>query len=158
MVGLVEQRGLRSRYATLRARGPVPIAGGENLRGAEEFFDWLAAGALDVAQPDASRVGGITEMLRIAAVASAAGVRFVPHISHSVLNHAAALHVLSAIGSRDMCEGDASPVNDFRDRIVSGGVVWRDGTGVLNDVPGLGVTIDEAAVQDALTGAGDYSA
>lgn len=60
-----------------------------------------------VAQPDASRVGGITEMLRIAAVASAAGVRFVPHISHSVINHAAALHVLSAIASRDLCEGDA---------------------------------------------------
>jgi D-galactarolactone cycloisomerase len=51
----------------------VPIAGGENLRSAGEFFDWLAAGALDVAQPDDSRVGGITEMLRIAAVASAAG-------------------------------------------------------------------------------------
>jgi D-galactarolactone cycloisomerase len=154
------ERGFRSRYATLRARGAVPIAGGENLRGAEEFFDWLAAGALDVAQPDASRVGGITEMLRIAAVTSAAGVRFVPHISHSAINHAAALHVLSAIASRDLCEGDASPVNDFRDRIVTGGVVWRDGRGVLSDAPGLGVTIDEYAVQAALAGggAGDYSA
>jgi D-galactarolactone cycloisomerase len=154
------ERGFRLRYATLRARGAVPIAGGENLRSAEEFFDWLAAGALDVAQPDASRVGGITEMLRIAAVTSAAGARFVPHISHSVINHAAALHVLSAIASRDLCEGDASPVNDFRDRIVTGGVVWRDGQGVLSDAPGLGVTVDEHAVRAARTGGGarDYSA
>lgn len=63
------ERGRRDRYTALRARSPVPIGGGENLRGAEEFFDWIAAGALDVAQQDASRVGGITEMLRIAAVA-----------------------------------------------------------------------------------------
>ena len=99
-------------------------------------------------------------MLRIAAVTSATGARFVPHISHSVINHAAALHVLSAIASRDLCEGDASPVNDFRDRIVTGGVVWRDGRGVLSDAPGLGVTVDERAVQAALVGggAGDYSA
>jgi L-alanine-DL-glutamate epimerase-like enolase superfamily enzyme len=154
------ERGFRWRYAALRARGVVPIAGGENLRGAEEFFDWATAGALDVAQPDASRVGGITEMLRIAAVAAAAGVRFVPHISHSVLNHAAALHVLSATGSLDLCEGDASPVNDFRDRIVRGGVVWRDGMGVLSDEPGLGAVVDEAAVEQALAGgdAGDDSA
>jgi D-galactarolactone cycloisomerase len=84
-------------------------------------------------------------------------VRFVPH---SVINHAAALHVLSAVASRDLCEGDASPVNDFRDRIVTGGVAWRDGHGVLSDAPGLGVAVDEGAVQVALAGggAGDYSA
>lgn len=139
-------RGLRGRYAALHARSPVPIAGGENLRGAEEFFDWLAGGTLDVAQPDCSRVGGITEMLRIAAVAGAAGVRFVPHISHSALNHAATLAVLSAIGSEDLCEGDASPINEFRDVIFSGGVRWGDGRAELTGGPGLGVAVDEEAV------------
>jgi D-galactarolactone cycloisomerase len=140
------ERTARSRYAALRARGVVPVAGGENLRSAEEFLDWASAGALDVAQPDASRVGGITEMLRIAAVADAAGIRFVPHISHSALNHAASLHVLSAIGSSDMCEGDAAPVNAFRDGVISGGVAYRDGMMHLADAPGLGAAVDEAAL------------
>jgi hypothetical protein len=68
--------------------------------------------------------------------------------------------VLSAIASRDLCEGDASPFNDFRDRIVTGGVVWRDGHGVLSDAPGLGVTVDEDAVRAAPASgrAGGYSA
>ena len=142
------ERGRRARYAALRARSPVPIAGGENLRSAEEFFDWIASGALDVAQPDASRVGGITEMLRIAAVATAAGVRFVPHISHGALNHSATLAVLSAIGTDDLCEGDASPINEFRDVIFSGGVIWHEGQATLTGGPGLGVTVDEQAVQE----------
>jgi D-galactarolactone cycloisomerase len=140
------ERPARSRYAALRARGLVPIAGGENLRSAEEFYDWASTGALDVAQPDASRVGGITEMLRIAAVVRAAGLRFVPHISHSALNHAASLHVLSALGSNDLCEGDAAPVNEFRDGVIHGGVEYRDGMMHLNDAPGLGATVDEGAL------------
>lgn len=141
------ERPRRARYIALRARGTVPIAGGENLRSAEEFFDWTAAGALDVCQPDASRVGGITEMLRIAAVVDAAGLRFVPHISHSALNHAASLHIMSAIGSQDLCEGDAAPVNAFRDGAIHGGVEYHDGMMHLTGGPGLGVEVDEGALE-----------
>lgn len=75
-------------------------------------------------------------------------MRFVPHISHGALNHAATLSVLSAIGSVDLCEGDASPVNEFRDRIFSGGVVWQDGQARLDGQPGLGVTVDERAIEE----------
>jgi L-alanine-DL-glutamate epimerase-like enolase superfamily enzyme len=132
------------RYAELRRTTRIPIAGGENLQGAHEFHQWIQAGALDVVQPDASRTGGITEMLRIAVVAQAAGLRFVPHISHSVLNHAAALHVMSAVASDDLFEGDASVENGFRDGVLSGGVRYEDGHAVLTGGPGLGVTVDEA--------------
>jgi D-galactarolactone cycloisomerase len=137
----------RAQYVALRGRSPVPIAGGENLRSAEEFFDWIGAGALDVAQPDLSRVGGVTEMLRIGHVAAAGGVRFVPHISHGALNHAATLHVLSALGAHDLCEGDASPINEFRDTVFRGGVTWHDGRATLSDAPGLGVEVVDAEVE-----------
>lgn len=131
------------RYAELRATTRVPIAGGENLIGAHEFHQWIEAGALDVVQPDASRVGGITEMLRVATLARSAGLRFVPHISHSVLNHAAALHVMSAIASDDVFEGDASVQNGFRDGVLSGGVRYAEGHAVLTGGPGLGVDVAE---------------
>lgn len=131
------------RYAELRRTTRVPLAGGENLLGAHEFHQWIEAGALDVVQPDASRVGGITEMLRVAALARSAGLRFVPHISHSVLNHAAALHVMSAAASDDLFEGDASVENAFRDTVISGGVGYAEGHASLTGGPGLGVHVDE---------------
>ncbi|MEP9382397.1 mandelate racemase/muconate lactonizing enzyme family protein [Nocardioides sp. KR10-350] len=148
------ERTARRRYAELRRTAGVPLAGGENLHGAAEFLDWIEAGALDVVQPDASRTGGITEMLRIAAVARAAGVRFVPHISHSVLNHAAALHVMSAVAGGDLVEGDASVENGFRDGPICGGVTYADGRAVLTGGAGLGVDVDEHALDELAGGPG----
>lgn len=136
------------RFAALRARGLVPVAGGENLGSAYEFADWIGRGALDVVQPDVSRVGGITEALRIAALAHAAGLRFAPHISHSALNHAATLHVLSASGADGVYELDASAKNPFRDRVFSSGAVLSGGRARLLAEPGLGVQVDEPALAD----------
>jgi L-alanine-DL-glutamate epimerase-like enolase superfamily enzyme len=138
--------GSPARFAALRARGLVPVAAGENLGAAHEFADWIGRGALDVVQPDVSRVGGITEALRIAALARAAGLRFAPHISHSALNHAATLHVLSVAGRDGTYELDASATNPFRDGVFSGGLVLKDGQARLLDRPGLGVDVDEAAL------------
>jgi D-galactarolactone cycloisomerase len=135
-----------ARFAALRAKGLVSIAAGENLGGAPEFADWISRGALDVVQPDASRVGGITEMLRIAALAKAAGLRFVPHISHSALNHSATVQVLSAVGGKGLFEADGSVVNPFRDSVFSGGPVLAEGKAWLPEGPGLGVAVDEAAL------------
>lgn len=140
--------GSPERFAALRARGVVPVAGGENLGSAYEFADWISRGALDVVQPDVSRVGGITEALRIAALARAAGLRFAPHISHSALNHAATLHVLAASGGDGVYELDATAKNPFRDGVFSGGAVLSDGRARLVAQPGLGVRVDEGALAD----------
>ncbi|MFC6021265.1 mandelate racemase/muconate lactonizing enzyme family protein [Plantactinospora solaniradicis] len=138
--------GSPARFVALRARGLVPVAAGENLGGAHEFADWIDRGALDVVQPDVSRVGGITEALRIAALARAANLRFAPHISHSVLNHAATLHLLSAAGGDGVFEADGSVENPFRDGVLSGGPVLADGRASLPTEPGLGVVVDEGAL------------
>ncbi|WP_212913362.1 mandelate racemase/muconate lactonizing enzyme family protein [Streptomyces sp. TS71-3] len=134
-----------ARFAALRARGLVPLAGGENLGGAAEFADWIGRGALDVVQPDVSRVGGITEAVRIGALARAAGLRFAPHISHSCLNHAATLHVISAVGD-GVFEADGSAVNPFRDGVFSSGITFSGGRVRLPDAPGLGARVDESAL------------
>ncbi|GAA3731270.1 D-galactarolactone cycloisomerase [Plantactinospora mayteni] len=138
--------GSPARFVALRSRGLVPVAAGENLGGAHEFADWIDRGALDVVQPDVSRVGGITEALRIAALARAAGLRFAPHISHSALNHAATLHLLSAAGGEGIFEADGTVENPFRDGVISGGPVLANGRASLPTGPGLGVTVDEEAL------------
>ncbi|KRA24281.1 hypothetical protein ASD65_07480 [Microbacterium sp. Root61] len=136
-------------FTALRTRGLVPIAAGENLAGADRFAEWIHRGALDIVQPDASRAGGITELLRIAVLAEASGIRFAPHISHTGLNHAATLHAMSgAAGGAWFFEADPTPVNPFRAGAISGGVIVEDGRARLSDAPGLGVEVDEAELNE----------
>ena len=55
--------------ARVRREGGIPIAAGENAAGLHDFRAQFAAGALDIAQPSVTKIGGITEVLRIAALA-----------------------------------------------------------------------------------------
>lgn len=135
--------GRRDAYRALSALRRVPLAAGENIFGADAFAEWIREGAIQVAQPDVSRVGGISEAIRVAHVAQAYGVRFVPHISHTALNHAATMTAMSAVGSRDFFEADPTPLNPFRNDVLAGGVSVDNGRARLGEAPGLGVTVDE---------------
>ena len=53
------------------ASAQVPLAAGENHYTRFEFNRVIEDGAITILQPDLSKSGGITEMLRIAAMASA---------------------------------------------------------------------------------------
>jgi len=70
-------------YAALRARSPIPIAGGEHEYTRWGFLAWLQRNALDVLQPDIYWAGGISETLKIAALASTYSIPMIPH-GHSV--------------------------------------------------------------------------
>ncbi|MDW8059710.1 MAG: enolase C-terminal domain-like protein [Thermomicrobium sp.] len=70
-------------YAALRERSPIPIAGGEHEYTRWGFRAWLERHALDVLQPDIYWAGGLSETLKIAALASAYGIPMIPH-GHSV--------------------------------------------------------------------------
>jgi L-alanine-DL-glutamate epimerase-like enolase superfamily enzyme len=58
-------------YARLRARVEVPVSAGENEFGVQGFRELFRAGAVDIAQPDVARSGGITECLRVEACRAA---------------------------------------------------------------------------------------
>lgn len=70
---------LRS-YVELSQRTSVPIAAGENIHSVRRFAEFLAAGALDVVQPNVVRVGGITPFLEIAALAQQHSRQLGPHL------------------------------------------------------------------------------
>ncbi len=132
-------------YVQLRLRAPVPIAGGEVLTRRQSFQPWLGAGALDIVQPDVTKVGGITESRRIAWMAEEHGVRFIPHGWNTAVGLAADLQLASALADTDLVEYlTGSP---YIDEIVTGG--WDlDGEGMLTipDAPGLGISLDTDAV------------
>jgi L-alanine-DL-glutamate epimerase-like enolase superfamily enzyme len=84
------------------ARGlSTPIALGENLYHRFAFRDYLAADAVSVVQADVSRVGGITEWLRIAGLAAAFNRSVVPHVGDMMQVHQ---HLVAATPNSPMLE------------------------------------------------------
>ena len=144
-------------YREAKLLGRTPLAAGENHYTRFEFTRVIEDGAITILQPDLSKCGGITEALRIAALASSWKLPIHPHSSMTGLNHAATIHFLAAIGNGGYFEGDVSKSNLFRDELVENpGVVDRDGNVRPLDKPGLGLEVNEAflAKHPAIEGPG----
>ena len=122
----------------------VPIAAGENHYTRFEFAQLLEAGAVQVWQPDLSKCGGITEGVRIAAIASAWRIPINPHSSATGLNHAATLHFMAATENAGYFEACVSKFNPFRDMFGGTFEIGRDGCVEPPSGPGLGVEVDES--------------
>ncbi len=128
-------------YIQLRRHAPLPIAGGEVFTRRQSFQPWLQQGALDIVQPDVTKVGGISEERRIAWMARDNGVRFIPHGWNTAIGLAADLQLASAFPDTDLVEYLTG--SHFIDDIVAGG--WHldaDGMLPIPDRPGLGVTLN----------------
>ncbi|HTP96450.1 MAG TPA: mandelate racemase/muconate lactonizing enzyme family protein [Burkholderiales bacterium] len=132
-------------YALARSFGPVPLAAGENHYTRFEFNRLIEDAVVTILQPDLSKTGGITEIVRIAAMASAYKLPIHPHTSMTGINMAASIHVLAAIENGGYFEGDVSKNNLFRDALVSTPYrVGEDGCVRPLEAPGIGVEVDEA--------------
>jgi L-alanine-DL-glutamate epimerase-like enolase superfamily enzyme len=121
----------------------VPLAAGENHFMRFEFAQMLEAGAVQVWQPDLSKTGGITEGIRIAALASAFRIPVHAHSSATGLNHAATLHFLAATENAGYFEACVSQFNPFRDMFGKTFEIGADGCVQPSDAPGIGIEVDE---------------
>jgi len=122
----------------------VPIAAGENHFTRFEFAQMLEARAVQVWQPDLSKTGGITEGIRIAAIASAWRIPLNAHSSATGINHAATLHFLAATENAGYFESCVSEFNPLRDMFGKTYAIGADGCVEPTDAPGLGLEVDEA--------------
>ncbi len=130
-------------YAELADAVELRIAAGEQDATLRSFRDLIERGRIDVVQPDVTRCGGITEMLRIVELAEARNVQPVPHAWKSGIIKAASLHVNAVIAGQDV----------FQEYCVSGTTINEglthesfplDAEGYV-DVPagpGLGVSLN----------------
>ncbi len=131
-------------YRLAKGFGRTPLAAGENHYTRFEFNRVIEDGAITILQPDLSKTGGLTEALRIAALASAYKLPVHPHSSMTGLNHAATIHFLAAIDNGGYFEGDVSKANWFRDELVSKPYqVDKDGKVWPLEKPGLGLVVNE---------------
>lgn len=135
-------------YQRAKSFGRTPLAAGENHYTRFEFNRVIEDGAITILQPDLSKTGGLTEALRIAAMASAYKLPIHPHSSMTGLNHAASIHFLAAIDNGGYFEGDVSKSNWFRDELVSKPYeVDREGKVWPLEKPGLGLKVNEEFLQ-----------
>jgi len=128
-------------YARLRDRVEVPVAAGENEFGLQGFRELFRLGAVDIAQPDVARSGGITECLRIGKLAQEHGVRVVTHTWSDAIALTANAHLVAALDNGMAVEVDRTGC-PFMDVLLLEPPDIRDGMLHLTSRPGLGVTVD----------------
>ncbi len=125
----------------------MPLAAGENEFTRYGFRDLIINQALDIAQPDATWCGGITEARKIAAMASAWNITCVPHSFSSAIALMSNLHFSASIPNSMFQEFDRN-YNPLREELLTEPVrINKDGYIDLPDKPGLGVELNEATVK-----------
>ena len=140
-------------FVQLRRTAGVPIAAGENEFGLQGFRELLRAGAIDIAQADASRCGGISEVIKVGRLAAEHGARLAPHSWSDALAVVANAHVVAAMPNGVTVEVDQTG-NPFIERLLGAPLQIRDGHLTLSDAPGLGVAPDPAVVAELTLPAG----
>ncbi|UTT69637.1 mandelate racemase/muconate lactonizing enzyme family protein [Arthrobacter sp. DNA4] len=113
----------------------TPIATGEMLASVAEHKGLIAANGCDIIQPDAPRVGGITQFLRLAALADERGLGLAPHFAMEI--H---LHLAAAYPREPWVEHF-----DWLDPLFNERLETKDGRMIVPDRPGLGVTLSDQA-------------
>jgi len=140
-------RGDRDGMRRLSDALDLRIAGGEMTRELSAFRDLIVDGALDVVQPDAALVGGITGLRRVAQMAEAHGRIFTPHTWTNGLGVVANAHLTAGVAAAPFLEFPFDPPEwplSARDYMMAEPFAAdSDGMLVLSDRPGFGIELDE---------------
>ena len=129
----------RRAYKIAASLGRVPLAAGENHYTRYEFATLLEDGHVQFVQPDLSKTGGVTEAMRIAAMASAVKLTVNPHTSATAVNMATTIHYLCAVDNPGYFEGDVTSLNPFRDHLADRLPYALDADGCVRPHDGVGV-------------------
>ncbi len=126
----------------LRERTGIPLALGEDVTGRYAYRDLIAEAPPDILRVDATTTGGISEALKICALAASRSIPVLPHIFPEIHVHlAAALPIVMAVEVTD-------PVQeiDLLWNVLADPVRPVDGHVTAPTAPGLGIELDRAAL------------
>jgi D-galactarolactone cycloisomerase len=129
--------------AKVKSEGGVAIAAGECAGTLADFTQLLDVARVDYLQPSVTKIGGITEMRKVIALAHSRKVKVAPHSPYFGPGLVASVHICAALPDRPpverfYCDLEASPFGDLVD--ASGGYMR------VPDGPGLGLVVDEAVI------------
>ena len=141
-------------YLEVKTRGPIPVAGGECEFTRFGFKELLSRRAVDYVQPDTCTTGGISEVLKIIALASVYNIQYIPHVWGSSIALATALHVLAALPDFPLSLDPVEPMlefdrteNPFRTGLALNPIEQKNGYVSVPMGPGLGIDIDEKLIE-----------
>jgi len=129
----------------LRAETGAPIAAGENACTSYEFAAMFAAGAVKFAQPNVTRVGGVTEFRKVVALAEEHGVELCPHSFFVGPGLLATLHLMAAQARPGLVEKAGLPLLAS---LYGSRLEVRDGHFEIPDGPGLGCDPDHDVLRE----------
>jgi L-alanine-DL-glutamate epimerase-like enolase superfamily enzyme len=132
--------------AEVRAATAIPIAAGESEFNRFDFRELAELRAADVFQPDLAICGGITEAMRIGAIAAAYNLKLAPHLWTGALAFAAGMHVAAASPAGFILEYSLG-ANPLLHELAQEKFTVTAGTIEIPERPGLGVTIDQGFVE-----------
>ena len=131
-------------YAEIRRNvHGIAIAGGEH-----EYTRWgikalLEAGAVDILQPDPTWAGGLSEMVKICALASAYGIPVIPHHGGLASTHLIASQAIATCPMQEWLLQYGLTGNFFLKHKIQP----ANGYIALPTAPGLSMELDEAAIE-----------
>jgi len=129
-------------FAKIAAQTTIPLATGENEYTKHGFRDLIATQAIAILNPDARYMGGVTEFMKVAAMAQAHGLDIAPHGDQQ-----AHLHLLAAIPNARLLEFYPPEVNAMAvDIYLHAPTVNADGTVTVPEVPGAGLDPNDKAL------------
>jgi L-alanine-DL-glutamate epimerase-like enolase superfamily enzyme len=133
----------------LRNNTHVPIAAGENIYTRYGFRPYLEKEALSIIQPDFTKTGGLSEGVKIAAMAETYNIPVAPHGVCTPLGTVAITHVCAVIPNLLVQEFTQYQEPQFTELCEK---VSLDADGLLPvpDAPGIGISLNEDAVRARL--------
>jgi L-alanine-DL-glutamate epimerase-like enolase superfamily enzyme len=141
----------------LRRGTRIRIAGGAMALELHDLSRLIEGQCLDIVQPDATRIGGITGLASIARMAARRGVGFTPHTWGNGLGLIANAQLAAGIGGCPYLEFPYDPPEwnlERRDYFLRGPITLDDdGCLTLPDEPGLGIELDEERLAATLPAA-----
>ena len=138
--------------AEVRAAGNVPVSTGESEATRYAFRDLAVLKAADIFQPDPAFCGGISEAMKIGAIASAFNLRLAPHLWAGAPCFFAGLHICAASPAAFTVEyslGANPMIHDLAEERIE----VSDGLIAIPEKPGLGFTVSEKFLEAHAQGA-----
>jgi L-alanine-DL-glutamate epimerase-like enolase superfamily enzyme len=129
----------------LKSKTSIPLAAGENLSSSFQVLDMAESQVLDFVQPSVTKIGGISEMARIAAGLKSGCPQLVPHSPYFGPGFLATLHIVSTLPQevpieKYFCDLPANPL---------GGLIEAQGGRIsVPTRPGIGGEPDPQVIRD----------
>ena len=145
----------RAGYVEVRDAIDIPVSGGEAVSGRFGFERLFQSRGVDIAQPDLCMCGGLSEGMAIAKLGTTHNIAVTPHCWMSAVGIAASLQFAAAAPRYPYGDTVPEPIpfevdrsdNDLRTEIITEPFDFTGGTVTIPDGPGLGIDVDEDAVE-----------